>query len=105
MDAQSGERLHIGFRGMCVTKKRGGGEVKDQKPQDQAAHALVDGAVPSSRSLAAVLLPSHPPVPTNVRVLRRFGIQDQKKIRRLERSMLFGGRQDDPATRRLRKRG
>jgi hypothetical protein len=72
----------------------------EKKTQDHAA--LVDGgeALASSNSLVAVLLPSEPRVPCDVRVLRRFGIEDQKKIRRLEKSMLFGGRQRDPAARK-----
>ena len=67
--------------------------------QEHAQTQNADGAesLTCSGSLAAVLFPAAPPAPTNVRVLRRFGIEDQKKIRRLEKSMLFGGRQADPA--------
>ena len=71
--------------------------MQTDKTQDQSTDADAAGALTCSDSLAAVLFPADPPAPTNVRVLRRFGIEDQKKIRRLEKSMLFGGRQADPA--------
>jgi hypothetical protein len=72
----------------------------DEEVFDGVADANAVQSVIDHRSLAAVLFPAATPEPTNVRVLRRFGIDDQRKIRRLERSMRFNAQRPDPRRRK-----
>jgi hypothetical protein len=67
---------------------------KAQTMVSKAREASDEDAVrEGTGSLADVLFPAKPPALTGVRVLRRFGIEDQRKIRRLEKSIVFGRKQ------------
>jgi hypothetical protein len=60
-------------------------------PDDQEARNSRDEISPiANHSLAAVLFPATPPDPPKPRVIRRFGIEDQKRIAHLAVTAKFG---------------